>query len=466
MSSDVARLLAGALLLSALSACGGSGSERQIDTELLDTELVESIDIGGARMVPAYSRSIERYSLIPDGTTTALSISVTTADPTADILIGGSVVASAELATLTMPADGQTLALEVQQGVQQQLIELVPVPVDYPRFEVTTRLGDTASGDLYLSAVGEPSFSIRVDDYGVPSYVYQAPLRTGTFMRHSNGYSSFADRFVNEFGLETHDRVILDENLQEIARLQTAPPLQHTDSHDFLIRENGNTVFLAYEPTVRDSTPYADSVIQEVDSQTGEEVFRWNSWGVIPLDDVLHNNRVEYAHINSVFVDTDGHFLASLRGTSQIVKINRDTGEVIWKLGGVSNEFTIDDPLGGPCGQHHVTRLANGHILFFDNGIFCPPDYPAREQISRAVEYRLNEQDKTATLVWSYQQSGVYARTGGSAQRLPNGNTLIGWGGNTTGPSATEVNAAGDVVYEFKLWRGDTVRGSNRVLRY
>jgi hypothetical protein len=110
--------------------------------------------------------------------------------------------------------------------------------------------------------------------------------------------------------------------------------------------------------------------------------------------------------------------------------------------------------------------LANGNILYFDNGIFCPPDYPQREDMSRAVEYRLDEIGKTATLVWSYQQDGVFSRTGGSAQRLANGNTLIGWGANTTGPSATEVNADGEVVYEFKLWRNDVVRGSNRVLRF
>ncbi len=464
MNFSVRRTLSGLCLLTALLGCGGGSGEGTGEDN--SRALISAIDVIGGRLVPVFDPSIARYSLIPDASNSEVSVAVTAVDSSDRISIDGVAAASAEPVTVELPAVGTAMHVEAAEGANLAAFELVSVPADYPRFEVTTRRAGTASGALYMSAAGQPGFSIRTDDYGVPSYIYQAPLRTSTFMRHSNGHSSFADRFVDEFGLETHYRVLLDEDLQEVARLQTAAPLQHTDSHDFLITDNSNYVFLAYEPAVRDGTPYEDSVIQEVDSQTGQEVFRWNSWDSIPVDEILHDNRIEYAHINSVFVDTDGHFLASLRGTSQIVKINRQTAAVMWKLGGLSNEFAIDDPLGGPCGQHHVTRLANGNILYFDNGILCPPDYAEREGISRAVEYRLDEVAKTATLVWSYQQEGVFSRTGGSAQRLANGNTLIGWGANTTGPSATEVNSQGEVVYEFRLWRNDIVRGSNRVLRY
>ena len=61
-----------------------------------------------------------------------------------------------------------------------------------------------------------------------------------------------------------------------------------------------------------------DSVILMVNPATGEEVFRWNSNDDIPMEDVLRNNRQEFAHINSVFVDDDDNFLALLRGTSRV----------------------------------------------------------------------------------------------------------------------------------------------------
>ena len=58
----------------------------------------------------------------------------------------------------------------------------------------------------------------------------------------------------------------------------------------------------------------------------------------------------------------------------------------------------------------------------------------------------------TATLVWSYDD-GTFSRFAGSSQRLPNGNTFIGWGGGqttTAGRLASEVTPAGAVVFE--LW--------------
>ena len=161
------------------------------------------------------------------------------------------------------------------------------------------------------------------------------------------------------------------------------------------------------------------------------------------------------------------NYLASLRGTSQIIKVDSVTGDVIWKLGGLSNEFTINDPLGGPCGQHHAQRLPNGNLLFFDNGQYCPPSYPPRGEFSRAVEYALDEINLVATLVWSFTQPGAYAPFGGSAQRLQNGNTLIGWGGRPNDMFVTEIDPSGNIVLEMRLIDGGPdMRGSNRVLRF
>src|SRR5678810_1165304 len=46
----------------------------------------------------------------------------------------------------------------------------------------------------------------------------------------------------------------------------------------------------------------------------------------------------------------------------------------------------------------------------------------------------------------------------GSVQRLNNGNTLIGWGwrSNTNLPSITEVDSAGNIVWEIRF---NTVKG-------
>ncbi len=432
--------------------------------------LLEALDVtgSGVSINPAFAPLTSRFAVYPDATTEGVVVTATTAHATDSLTIDGQPVNSGEGFPIADPQPGDEIAVEVSSPVTgTRRYELKYLPVDFPIIEVTTLEPGVTPGVLYLNSRSSAFYSLTLDNGGVPEFIRALPERGSTFTKHPNGQRSYSERIVTGSGLPSTERVILDENFQEVERVQVVPPLAHTDGHDFLILPNGNHVFLSYEPTEHDGVTYEDAVIQEVDT-SGNEVFRWSSWGVIPLSDQLRPDDTDYAHINSVFLDDDGNFLASLRGVSQIVKINRTTGDLMWKLGGLSNEFTINDPLGGPCGQHHVTRLPNGNILFFDNGIYCPdlPEYPERGESSRAVEYALDEVNKVATLVWSYAQEGTYGASGGSAQRFENGNTLVGWGGRTTGPAATEVDPEGNVVFELFIFTGGNPRGSNRILRF
>jgi hypothetical protein len=167
-----------------------------------------------------------------------------------------------------------------------------------------------------------------------------------------------------------------------------------------------------------------------------------------------------------VFVDEDGNWTLSARGLSQVLKVDRKTGEVLWRLGGKRNDFTfIDDPYGGLCGQHTATRVKNGNLLLFDNGQSCWPEVPERGELTRVVEYEIDEDDKTARLVWSFAQEGAYSYSQGFAQRLPGGNTFVGWG---QGPpvTATEVDADGNVVFEFTAHGPMTQANSYRAYRF
>jgi hypothetical protein len=168
-------------------------------------------------------------------------------------------------------------------------------------------------------------------------------------------------------------------------------------------------------------------------------------------------------HVNSVALDHDGHLLATFNSLSELTKINRQTGEVIWRFGGKNNQFAFEglEPAQHARGLHNVTRLDNGNILFFDN---TPRN---TEQTARAVEYQLDEERMVATLVWHYVPDepvlGVFR---GSAQRLPNGNTIIGWGNASDrgGPVATEVTPDGEVV--FRLWFDIEGLASYRAFRF
>lgn len=256
--------------------------------------------------------------------------------------------------------------------------------------------------------------------------------------------------------LSDADQVVLNQDFEEVARVRTVQ-LGDTDIHDFIILPNGNYVLMAYVSEERDATEYGGTVDQRLTDGLLQEItpdrdvlFEWNSWDHMVWGEnsggTSHN---DYAHLNSVSLDHDGNWLVSSRHMSQVLKIDRSTGEVMWRLGGAANDFTfLNDPFSGLCGQHTASRLENGNILVFDNGQPCVPSVPERGELTRISEYSLDMDAMTAELVWTYQRPDGITRTEGSAQRLSNGNTFIGWGA-AGGKIASEVDPDGNVVYEM-----------------
>ena len=100
----------------------------------------------------------------------------------------------------------------------------------------------------------------------------------------------------------------------------------------------------------------------------------------------------------------------------------RALGAVMWRWGGKRNQFTFINDSRGFSHQHDIRVQPNGHYTLFDNGNGLQPEY------SRALEYVLDEEHLTATLVWEYRNTpDTFSDSMGNAQRRPNGNTVIGW---------------------------------------
>jgi hypothetical protein len=121
---------------------------------------------------------------------------------------------------------------------------------------------------------------------------------------------------------------------------------------------------------------------------------------------------------------------------------SRTTGEIIWRLGGRNNQFTL---LGDTLWFSHqlaIRRLPNGHYTLFDNGNGHAP------QFSRAMELVLDTVGMTCPFVWKYARPGTFSQAMGYVQRLGDGNTFIGWG--ATAPAVSIVTPEGKTVYE--LW--------------
>ena len=341
----------------------------------------------------------------------------------------------------------------------------------------TVLTGETGAGYIYLANFARrrpsdveadewepyPMHVMVLDNDGLPVFHQELPRRASDFRSFDDGTMIYHDRTSTgrSGGAGTDGPFVVldgDGNVIDTYRMNGYP----TSLHEFLLLPNGNVMLFSYDERVMDMTFYGghpkaivmSTVIQELDPDHNV-VWQWNGWDHFTLEDTVRVNQfereppdpVDFVHSNGLALDLDGNILLSSKHLDEITKINRATGAIMWRLGGrydPNNEFTfINDPLGGFSAQHHPVILPNGNLLLFDNGTAHDP------QVSRAVEYELDSDAKTATLVWSYS-NGQYAAGMGSVQRLENGNTVIGWG-SSQGVAVSEVTLAGDVVFELTL---------------
>lgn len=229
-----------------------------------------------------------------------------------------------------------------------------------------------------------------------------------------------------------------------------------TDLHELVILDNGNYWCLAFDPQIVDMDTVVQGgqkgaqvtglIVQELDSNDNV-LFQWRSWDHYQITDVsgwidLTDSIIDYVHGNSVALDSDTSVLISARNMNEITKVDRRTGEIIWRWNGDNNQFEwIDDPLKFKV-QHSIRLMENGHFSVFDNG--------GAGGFSSAVEYDVDEVNMTARQVKRIRRvPDAHANFMGNAQRLPNGYTVCGWGDDL--PGATEFDPDGNMVLEFSF---------------
>ncbi|NRA12363.1 MAG: aryl-sulfate sulfotransferase, partial [Crocinitomicaceae bacterium] len=196
------------------------------------------------------------------------------------------------------------------------------------------------------------------------------------------------------------------------------------------------------------------SIIQEF-NPSGSLVFEWNSLDHLAPDHYASTqpynvNAFDYLHPNSIELDLDGNLILSHRTANMICKINHQTGDVIWKLGGNYSDFAfIND--GGFFGQHDIRVQDNGNLSLFDN------DYLTNTQ-ARGVEYELDTINFTATLVnESIYPFNFSAKSLGSYRILGNDYRIVGWGNTKRpSPSITLFDPQGNIASDF-LFRDSIV---------
>ena len=250
--------------------------------------------------------------------------------------------------------------------------------------------------------------------------------------------------------------VIFDGSYREVARVRAGDGYRG-DLHEFLITTEDTALLTAYNPVAADLSAVGgpkygevwEGIAQEVDIQTGEVLFEWHSLEHVGVEEsYVHpppdpGYIYDYFHINSIDVDHDGNLIVSARNTWSLYKIDRKTGEVMWRLGGKRSDFEMGD--GTRTAFQHDARLhEGGTITIFDNGAG-----PKVHEQSRAILVELDEEKMSATLVRAYSSPQKLISTSqGNTQLLADGNVFVGWGSQ---PYVSEFSYDGELILEGRF---------------
>ena len=316
---------------------------------------------------------------------------------------------------------------------------------------IATKRGTGRNGASILDNAGEPVwffpaeitveelYDFRAQRYqGEPVLTWWQGIVTG-----GHGYGHF---------------VIRDDSYELVTAFPAGNGYPGADLHEFVITPRDTALILIYHVIGWDLSPVGgevdgfaiDSIVQEIDIATGAVIFEWHSLDHIPLDEAIvevsgenPEAAYDYFHINSVGEDTDGNLLVSARNTWACYKLDRATGEIIWRLGGKRSSYDLGEGVETAY-QHDIRMMDNGDVTLFDNGAG-----PKVHEISRGIRVALDHDAGTATLVREYvHPESILSFSQGNMQVLPNGNVFIGWGDQQF---ASEFAADGTLLRDWVL---------------
>jgi len=215
--------------------------------------------------------------------------------------------------------------------------------------------------------------------------------------------------------------VILGTDYRELTRVRAGDGLV-TDFHEFSITPRDTALLVAYN----DDGALLDSVVQEIEIASGDVLFEWRATDHIALDESYvtpTTGSYDFAHLNAAAVD-DGGLLISSRHAWTVYRVDRTTGEIVWRLGGKKSDFAVAEDAAFAW-QHHARKHADGTITVFDNGAGVAQTEP----YSRGLRLSLDEKAGSASLVQELPHpEHLLASAMGSMEPLDDDGAFVGWG--------------------------------------
>ena len=309
-----------------------------------------------------------------------------------------------------------------------------------------------------------PDGPLIVDDRGEPVWIHPESVHAAVNLR----VASYLGKPVLTWwegtiasGIGSGAFVIADTSYAVIARVRAGNGYQ-ADLHEFIVSPQDTALFLVTNP-VTTAGPVAggsptpgrpatqrviEAIVQEVDIATGQVLFEWHSLPAIdPSESYLpppsDASAYDYLHANSIDLDDDGNLLVSGRHTWCVYKIDRASGQLVWRLNGKRSDFAMQ-PGAGFAWQHDARAHPDGSISIFDDGAMGQP--PAPEVRSLGIVLATDSSTRVASLVQEFvHPQDLLTTSQGSFQVLPDRHVFVGWGST---PRCSEFGPNGRLLLD------------------
>jgi len=308
--------------------------------------------------------------------------------------------------------------------------------------DVTPVGTDTTPGYLILSL---PDGPVIIDNRGqVVWYRYDPDITLVNFQAHPSGV-------YTTFGLTNEVRAhrVLDELGRETGQIECVG--YEIRPHEIRIQADGTIWALCDDKRDQDLSEYGGSpnarvlwtVVQKL-SPVGTLEWEWHTADHFEVTDGAMGINpgvidLNLTHGNSIEFDTDGNLLVSFRNLNEVTKIDAQSGDIIWRMGGKNNEFTFPGDPKGEFQRQHGLRIAGPGVIQLLDDSDQPP--------SRFLRYEVGENERTASLLWEYIDGpDIHTLVGGNTQVYADGGGLVSIGREGR---VVEVDASGQKRWEL-----------------
>ena len=348
------------------------------------------------------------------------------------------------------------------------------MPSDFVPVTVTeANTTEMAQGWTFVMAGSLQGYVYAIDATGSVRWMFSEPglgaasvflpLKNGNYL--IGGDKSFGQYYkYNLFELDLTGRIIneylIDGYHHDACELPSGNLLLYANN------VNGKVV----EDTLYELDRSTSAILHTWDLNSYFNVGNYNEAGEHISDVNYGADTHDWLHTNGMAYDAaTNSILISARHQDAVFSMNLDTGKINWILSDPNDLWPeylkerllspVGDGFEWQYGQHNISLLPNGDIMLFDNGDYRSKTTEgvldaATQSYSRAVIYRINQQNMTVEQIWQFgKELGTtpYSAYVSSVQYLGENHYLIDFGGIVK-------NANGDATYNIM----DGVQGSSQ----